>query len=749
MQVSDNIDYKTLYEKTKKDLKALKSYTKVSMSTESNVSVQNKLLVQLLNDIYDQCLPALPTSSNSTQTELSVPKSLNFEEITDETYVDIKQKMIEAINSKKQQSRPVSVPSSPLVIRSTSPSVTPSPMDMALLETIQRQSNATTDISVNSGVGGDIDTQRAVYSEQDMNSALKKLRDEIIRTCEKEARIKVQVLQQENSQLQYALDLLGLELAEVKASNGQLCAECREPLVKENSNKKSCNDDVTAVTAASVSNANTKVKHNSRSNNANSKNGNNTVMHVKSTWVEYIDPNLPEPSNSDVAGDDIEPEPQPLPFGGLHSPVIERLLNEWTDDHNKIMYLTSWVDGLSKLQVLPAAFPRGLQIVEVNTMVRDGFLMLLLPLMRHMSLHKLILFTRTSAIRPSLSDVRAEAQRLSEAVAEAEALFDIRIKVLNEANEYYHPTLATETTSPTPSRQNSMDSYHVEGMGDRRRSSADLLMSKAGTELNTVFQNTVSGVFTLVNITQQSLGALATTMSGVRPQSQQAQAPTLHPVANYADATAGDINETPATTTPSAAALPIPTEAAAIMPLSAPPASVVSQWASFLGNKVISGMSGVPAPAPAAPPVPAAAATPAAVPVPAAAPAAAPALVTTPTTDPASDTSITVDTHLSVDVPLPVSALAAEPVTEQEQEPALEPAAVVISTVMPQSTKTVAALSGDFETNTNSVDTVDHVSSSGMDRSIATPTCSDHPNRSVKDKMNAKLAALRQKSTRR
>ncbi len=25
-----------------------------------------------------------------------------------------------------------------------------------------------------------------------------------------------------------------------------------------------------------------------------------------------------------------------LPFGGLHSPVIERLLNEWTDDHNKV-----------------------------------------------------------------------------------------------------------------------------------------------------------------------------------------------------------------------------------------------------------------------------------------------------------------------------------------------------------------------------------------------------------------------------
>lgn len=520
MDENDSIDYKALYEKTKKDMKTLKSYAKNSMNTETSNLVQIKLLVQLLEEVYDRCDSASPKP--------------NYMEISSESYDVIKRCTFDAIDATKKGS----------ILSSTSAA----PMNAAMLKSLE------TDVAAKTGRTTP-SSETPLYTEKEMSLALKSLRDDIIRTCEKEARSKLHQLQTKCGEIQYAHDLLGLELSELRGAGGQLCSECGE-LVKDKTTPPS-SDDQSSIT----SNNTGKVK--AAAGVQRSQAG---AVRTKSVWVEYYDPNLPDPA---VPGDE-----QPIPFGGLHSPVIERLLNEWTDDHNKIMYLVSWVEGLSKLEILPEAFPRGLQIVEVNTMVRDGFLMLLLPLMRYMSLHKLVLFTRTAGAGADL---------------ESEALFDIRIKVLNEANEYYHPS-----ASPSASRQTSVESSGPEaGLG--RRPSSDILAGpKAG--LNSVFQNTVSGVFTLVNITQQSLGALAT-MSGalippVTARSVNANGTTI-------PAKSGPISESPHQPTPDS------TRVAADMatPASAPsggsdaaPVSVVSQWATFLGTKVIGGMSGIPNP---------------------------------------------------------------------------------------------------------------------------------------------------------
>jgi hypothetical protein len=629
MDENDSIDYKALYEKTKKDMKTLKSYAKNSMNTESSNLVQINLLVQLLEEVYDRC--------DSTS-----PKP-NYMEISSESYDVIKRCTFDAIDAAKKGS----------MLSSTSAS----PMNAAMLKSLE------TDVAAET-VRTAASSETPLYTEKEMSSALKSLRDDIIKTCEKEARWKLHQLQTKCGEIQYAHDLLGLELSELRGAGGQLCSECGE-LVKDKTTPPSSDEQ------SSITSNNTGGKVKAAAGVQRSQAG---AVRAKSVWVEYHDPNLPDPA---VPGDE-----QPIPFGGLHSPVIERLLNEWTDDHNKIMYLVSWVEGLSKLEILPEAFPRGLQIVEVNTMVRDGFLMLLLPLMRYMSLHKLVLFTRTAAG--------------TGADLESEALFDIRIKVLNEANEYYHPS-----TSPSASRQTSVESSGPEaGLG--RRPSSDILAGpKAG--LNSVFQNTVSGVFTLVNITQQSLGALAT-MSGALIPPAAARSATAN--GTTIPAKSGPISELPHQPTPDS----IRVAADMATPASAPsggsdaaPVSVVSQWATFLGTKVIGGMSGIPNPVPATS-VGAAETKPIATtekstfvapkPPPAAVPAS---LAAAPVDGAVNDTG---PEDLSLASPSPVAAIAAPSVATE--------AAPVVTT-----------------------------SSEGG------------PQLSAKDKMNAKLAALRQKSSKK
>jgi len=89
----------------------------------------------------------------------------------------------------------------------------------------------------------------------------------------------------------------------------------------------------------------------------------------------------------------FEEEHPPPPFG-LNSPVVDHLLASWTTDHNKVQFFLSWIQCLA--YDLPADFPKGVQVVEVTETIRDGFLMLLLPIMRSISVYRLAAYTRLS-----------------------------------------------------------------------------------------------------------------------------------------------------------------------------------------------------------------------------------------------------------------------------------------------------------------------------------------------------------------
>lgn len=86
-------------------------------------------------------------------------------------------------------------------------------------------------------------------------------------------------------------------------------------------------------------------------------------------------------------------EHPPPPFG-LSSPVVDHLLASWTDDANKVQFFLSWIQCLA--YDLPTDFPKGVRIVEVTETIRDGFLMLLLPIIRCISRYKVDAYTRVS-----------------------------------------------------------------------------------------------------------------------------------------------------------------------------------------------------------------------------------------------------------------------------------------------------------------------------------------------------------------
>merc|ERR1711991_494768 len=86
----------------------------------------------------------------------------------------------------------------------------------------------------------------------------------------------------------------------------------------------------------------------------------------------------------------------PTPSCALDSPVIEHLLQSWTDDRNKIEHFLAWIQCLSF--ELPENFSKGVQIVDLQSTIRDGFLIMLLPLIRSISLYKVTAFTRISKV---------------------------------------------------------------------------------------------------------------------------------------------------------------------------------------------------------------------------------------------------------------------------------------------------------------------------------------------------------------
>lgn len=109
-----------------------------------------------------------------------------------------------------------------------------------------------------------------------------------------------------------------------------------------------------------------------------------------------------------------ELENQVAPSFGLRSIEIKHLLNTWTEDQKKYNYLIFWAESLNKY--LPDDFPYGLQILNVNNILKSGFIYLLVPIIQKNSIYKIRVYTRSSL--SSISNT-----------TEDEMMYDIRFQV--------------------------------------------------------------------------------------------------------------------------------------------------------------------------------------------------------------------------------------------------------------------------------------------------------------------------------
>lgn len=153
---------------------------------------------------------------------------------------------------------------------------------------------------------------------------------------------------------------------------------------------------------------------------------------VRDAWqtTEKSDSSTHEAASSWV----IFTEIHPLPTFGLDSPVVDHLLASWTPDTAKSQFLVSWIQCLAC--ELPNNFPKGVQAVELTPTIRDGFLMLLLPIISSISVYPIKAYTRESrkqqqgAIQASnTQDDLSFAEIYAEQFMTTTELFDIRLKV--------------------------------------------------------------------------------------------------------------------------------------------------------------------------------------------------------------------------------------------------------------------------------------------------------------------------------
>ncbi|GLE03943.1 hypothetical protein PINS_up012854 [Pythium insidiosum] len=82
----------------------------------------------------------------------------------------------------------------------------------------------------------------------------------------------------------------------------------------------------------------------------------------------------------------------PTPPFDLDSPEVQYLLFSWTPNLRKVQYLRSWLTqvAVSSNPSLPAEFPMGIELPRLPPEIRDGFLTLVVPLLRqqiHREIH--------------------------------------------------------------------------------------------------------------------------------------------------------------------------------------------------------------------------------------------------------------------------------------------------------------------------------------------------------------------------
>lgn len=116
----------------------------------------------------------------------------------------------------------------------------------------------------------------------------------------------------------------------------------------------------------------------------------------------------------------------------MHTPLMTQLLDEWSNDTNKHLYVLNWAECLSAKNIqqpgilppLPDAFPQGLQIVGLSSVLKEGFLLLLVPVVRSLSVYPLRVFLRRRLLdESSHQSVLAGPQNF-------DFVYDLRIKVI-------------------------------------------------------------------------------------------------------------------------------------------------------------------------------------------------------------------------------------------------------------------------------------------------------------------------------
>ena len=105
-------------------------------------------------------------------------------------------------------------------------------------------------------------------------------------------------------------------------------------------------------------------------------------------------------------------EDVPMPPYDIKSPVVGHLLTQWSSDENKVLYIISWVECLNV--ELPEGFPRGLQLAGCSPEIKEGFLLLLIPIIRGSSIHPIDVFLR---------------RRLLHKHSSGESIYDLRVRV--------------------------------------------------------------------------------------------------------------------------------------------------------------------------------------------------------------------------------------------------------------------------------------------------------------------------------
>lgn len=72
----------------------------------------------------------------------------------------------------------------------------------------------------------------------------------------------------------------------------------------------------------------------------------------------------------------------PVPPFGIEDPVIQHLLMNWTSDPQKLRYVSLWLTVLAGTKEITETFPAGLQLVSLRPEIKDGFLTLIVPILR-------------------------------------------------------------------------------------------------------------------------------------------------------------------------------------------------------------------------------------------------------------------------------------------------------------------------------------------------------------------------------